>query len=1052
MLNKALSLFLVLLMLIAPITSALTVSADSGDFKIYAAYDLNNGYLSLSDLTNSIEEENGRYLHLTAKPGTYGNNDIMLSFSDKDLAIFDYPFVRIEYKTNASVKDILDTTLHHNGGENWPSSHPKMTSDGAWHSSVIDVNTIASPATVVADKTQKGITVRYKPWGGGNKAFEEENYFDIRFIGFFKTEAEAAAYKFDDSLNDASYKKYFGDTGFIDPNGEDVYAEVNAEIDAHIEKIKNTPTAVTVTGTKYYVAADGNDNNDGKTPETAWRSINKVKEFEFNKGDGVFFKRGDSFRADGVSLTLKSGVTYSAYGEGDKPVLVGSISAANALAWIETDTPNIYRYIDPVNDAGCIVFDGGRAWGVRMGPDGENSIDSGICHNGIDQPYQSGGGAWDSYRTLTNNLEFTNADGYVYLYSRDGNPAEVFDSIEILWNYHGVTGSNLENVMFDNIKLFGYGAHGISTHNVTNFTVQNCIFGWIGGSGHRYGNAVQNWENCDNFVIDMCYTYQTYDCAYTNQINADSGKGKTINIHGMKIINTVTEYSNTGLEVWNAGDAVSYKDCELSGNYVRNNGYGWSHQRPNKNGNFYYGAFWGNTPTWENYEVFNNKFAVAVKYGLLSQHISPENAFFHDNLYIMQRGKTFANTASNYIKGSGGATLFPYNDYTVQTMVDNGIEPGGKFYYLEEDFVPEAFDWENANDIYPYSSFTDVEGHWAEDYIGFAVTKELYNGVTDTEFAPDLNMTRAMFMTVLARYDGADLEDGEKWYDGAVKWAVTNAVTDANDTRPDDNITRAEMAVMIKKYIDARCIKYDKATPAFADASLLTGELGDAVGVCVSAGIISGYDDNTFKPDNLSTRAQVAAVFTRLDAYLLSAKPDINALEAAGRAYVYTADELENAIFVNTANATKELVDDNGVACLRFTPTVEKGTVQINLLQSRFDDGVDFYNQGVMRIKLKVTNGANKLDIGLRWTKEQWLSSNGPHRPTCPNGEWVDAVVAYENFTGNTAAPLPYESHPAYFYTFKPWGNNSQIPEGAHFEIEKIGFFTDLNTANNVEF
>ena len=54
-------------------------------------------------------------------------------------------------------------------------------------------------------------------------------------------------------------------------------------------EIANTATTVNVTGTKYYVSASGNDANDGKTPETAWQTLEKVSGATLAEGDGVFF-------------------------------------------------------------------------------------------------------------------------------------------------------------------------------------------------------------------------------------------------------------------------------------------------------------------------------------------------------------------------------------------------------------------------------------------------------------------------------------------------------------------------------------------------------------------------------------------------------------------------------------------------------------------------------------------------------------------------------------------------------------------------------------------
>ena len=46
------------------------------------------------------------------------------------------------------------------------------------------------------------------------------------------------------------------------------------------------------------------------------------------------------------------------------------------------------------------------------------------------------------------------------------------------------------------------------------------------------------------------------------------------------------------------------------------------------------------------------------------------------------------------------------------------------------------------------------------------------DGVSDTEFAPNGTMTRAMFWTVLARIDGVNTDGGETWYSRAREWAM----------------------------------------------------------------------------------------------------------------------------------------------------------------------------------------------------------------------------------------------------------------------------------------
>ena len=62
--------------------------------------------------------------------------------------------------------------------------------------------------------------------------------------------------------------------------------------------------------------------------------------------------------------------------------------------------------------------------------------------------------------------------------------------------------------------------------------------------------------------------------------------------------------------------------------------------------------------------------------------------------------------------------------------------------------------------------FADVaDSFWAAETIDFATSRGLFGGTSDTTFSPNLAMTRAMIVTVLARLDGADLSGGDVWYE-----------------------------------------------------------------------------------------------------------------------------------------------------------------------------------------------------------------------------------------------------------------------------------------------
>ncbi len=95
--------------------------------------------------------------------------------------------------------------------------------------------------------------------------------------------------------------------------------------------------------TDYYVAANGADDNPGTSPELAWKTLGRVNSAALQPGDSVLFRRGDVWRG---SLRPKSGgpdgvVRYADFGEGPKPLLLGSVSRNRPEHWRRT-APGIW--------------------------------------------------------------------------------------------------------------------------------------------------------------------------------------------------------------------------------------------------------------------------------------------------------------------------------------------------------------------------------------------------------------------------------------------------------------------------------------------------------------------------------------------------------------------------------------------------------------------------------------------------------------------------------------------------------------------------------------
>lgn len=189
--------------------------------------------------------------------------------------------------------------------------------------------------------------------------------------------------------------------------------------------------------------------------------------------------------------------------------------------------------------------------------------------------------------------------------------------------------------------------------------------------------------------------------------------------------------------------------------------------------------------------------------------------------------------------------------------------------------------------------FTDVSrSDWYYQFVDYVTSKGYFNGVADKTFAPAENMTRAMFVTVLFRFHGAkgdssqsafvDVAPGE-WYTAAINWAAANKIVDGvgnGKFAPNDPITRAQMCAMIERYLDLYRKAWKVTLPESGSLSVMVDESAipayalAAVKQCQRHGLVNGFEDGTFRPNDLSTRAQVAAVIYRLSHLVQNAKPD----------------------------------------------------------------------------------------------------------------------------------------------------------------------------------
>lgn len=170
-------------------------------------------------------------------------------------------------------------------------------------------------------------------------------------------------------------------------------------------------------------------------------------------------------------------------------------------------------------------------------------------------------------------------------------------------------------------------------------------------------------------------------------------------------------------------------------------------------------------------------------------------------------------------------------------------------------------------------SFTDVQPtDWFAEAVDFVVAQGLFAGISETEFGPNVEMSRAMLVTVLYRLSG-ETSNGDSgftdvpadaWYSAAVAWAKeAGVVSGISETAfaPNQPITREQMATILYSYANAQVGEDAKtALAAFTDAGNISSYATVPMSWAVEQGLLSGVGNQTLEPQGVATRAQVATI------------------------------------------------------------------------------------------------------------------------------------------------------------------------------------------------
>lgn len=175
-------------------------------------------------------------------------------------------------------------------------------------------------------------------------------------------------------------------------------------------------------------------------------------------------------------------------------------------------------------------------------------------------------------------------------------------------------------------------------------------------------------------------------------------------------------------------------------------------------------------------------------------------------------------------------------------------------------------------------TFTDINGHWAYEAINYCYEAGLISGVGDNKFAPEVELNRAMLVTILYRLEGSpevtaenkfdDVDDS--WYTNAIIWATENGVVNGyGDGKfgPTDSITREQFAAILWRYAKLKGVDVSVGEEtnilSYEDALEISDWAFEAIQWTCGAGIMKGMTETTINPQNTATRAQAATILMR---------------------------------------------------------------------------------------------------------------------------------------------------------------------------------------------
>lgn len=220
----------------------------------------------------------------------------------------------------------------------------------------------------------------------------------------------------------------------------------------------------------------------------------------------------------------------------------------------------------------------------------------------------------------------------------------------------------------------------------------------------------------------------------------------------------------------------------------------------------------------------------------------------------------------------GGALVYSLDGNDYSENIPTGTDSKAYTVYYKVIGDENHNDWKNP--------FGDVsENDWFYENVKYVHQNGLMNGITNSTSVPYGNLTRAMLVTILYRAEGEPAVSGDipfkdvdenAYYAAAVAWAESNGIVQGvSDTEfaPEENITREQIAAIMFRY--AKYKGYDVSVGentnilSYTDFDEISEYATETMQYAVGSGLINSNTDETLNPKDNATRAEFAAILQR---------------------------------------------------------------------------------------------------------------------------------------------------------------------------------------------